>query len=66
MELSARGIAAAVFDDCYHIACDFIKTCFEYVPMEAKTIKNSLVLSFCLDGFVLQFLLDDVTLVYNE
>jgi hypothetical protein len=40
MELSAHGIAAPVFDDCCHIACDFIKTCFEHVPMEAKVARK--------------------------
>jgi hypothetical protein len=40
-QLSAHDIAAAVFDDCCHIACDFIKTCFERVPMEAELARTA-------------------------
>jgi hypothetical protein len=31
-------VAVAAFDDCFYIACDFVKIAFEHVPREANVI----------------------------
>jgi hypothetical protein len=68
--------AAVVFDDCFCIACEFMKISFEHAPREAMVVAHELARSvrnsppsIWLDdppGFILQILLNDVTRVYNK
>jgi hypothetical protein len=72
----SHGVAAAIFYDCYHFACDFIKISFEHVPREANVVAHDLAraarsspLSVWMEDapdFILSFLLDDVTVVCNK
>jgi hypothetical protein len=34
----SHSVAVAAFDDCFYIACDFMKIAFEHVPREANVI----------------------------
>ena len=38
----STGAAAAIFDDCYHYACDFIMTKFEHCNREANKVAHEL------------------------
>ncbi|XBI08586.1 hypothetical protein VPH35_136294 [Triticum aestivum] len=38
----SAGAAAAIFDDCYHYACDFIMTKFEHCNREANKVAHEL------------------------
>jgi hypothetical protein len=72
----SHGVAAAVFDDCYHIAYEFIKISIEHIPREVNVVAHELArsarnssLSVWMDdppGIILQSRLNDVTLVCNE
>jgi ribonuclease HI len=72
----SHGVAAAVFDECYHMACDFIKISFEHVPREPNVVAHDLAREAKLSppsvwmddppDFILQSLINDVTIVYNE
>jgi ribonuclease HI len=72
----SHGVAAVIFDDCYHFACDFIKISFEHVPREANVVAHELaraarssppsVWMEDAPDFILSFLLDDVTVVCNK
>jgi predicted secreted protein len=35
-------VVAAIFDDCYHIACEFIKISFNHVPRDANMAAHEL------------------------
>jgi hypothetical protein len=72
----SHRVAAAVFDDCYHIACEFIKISLEHIPREVNVVAHELARStrgsppsVWMDdplGFILQSVLNDATLVCNE
>jgi hypothetical protein len=38
----SHGIAAAVFDDCYHLSTEFLKIQFEYAPRETNCVAREL------------------------
>ena len=69
------GTAAAVFDDCYFLACDFPLTRFEHCNMEANIVAHELArlakFSTTRDSFeepldeIVTFLIDNVIVIYN-
>jgi hypothetical protein len=40
-----HGIAAAIFDDCYHLSRQFVKIQFTHVFREANTVAHELAAS---------------------
>ena len=72
----SAGAAAAIFDDCYHYACDFIMTKFEHCNREANKVAHELArlarFSSTSDWFeeplneIVMFLTNDVLLISNE
>jgi hypothetical protein len=69
----SAGPAAAIFDDCYHMACDFLHTSFVHCPREANMVAHELANlakgPLCSSFFdeppseLIPLLLTDVTLV---
>ncbi|KAF6983397.1 hypothetical protein CFC21_001594 [Triticum aestivum] len=72
----STGAAAAIFDDCFHYACDFIMTRFEHCNREANRIAHELArlprFSSTLDWFeepineIVLILTNDVLVISNE
>ena len=72
----STGTAAAVFDDCYFLDCDFPLTSFEHCFREANKVAHELAklarFSSTSDWFedplpdIVQILINDVTSVSNE
>ena len=70
------GDAAAIVDDCYHLACEFRSIVFEFCPRESNVVAHELARiarsSLCnewLDNApseLLPLLLKDVSLITNE
>ncbi|XBH53648.1 hypothetical protein VPH35_076109 [Triticum aestivum] len=62
----SAGAAVAIFDDCYHYACDFIMTKFEHCNREANKFFSTS------DWFeepiseIVMFLTNDVLVIANE
>jgi hypothetical protein len=71
-----HGVATTIFDDCYHIACEFIKISFDHVPMDANMAAHELAKLARSDNpsvwmdqppdSIRKILLDDVTVISNE
>ncbi|XBJ18075.1 hypothetical protein VPH35_009334 [Triticum aestivum] len=71
----STGAAAAVFDDCYFMTCDFSVTRFEHCNTKtnkvahelARLAKFSKTRDWCEEPIdnILSFLIDDVTLISN-
>ena len=71
----SAGAAAAVFDDCYFLACDFPLTNFEHCNREANKVAHELArlakFSETREWFeeplveIVQPLIDDVTVISN-
>jgi ribonuclease HI len=64
-------VAAAILDDCYHLATEFVKIEFEHNFCEANMVAHELAKSVHrVDQqppyFIIPFLVNDVTLVLNE
>ena len=38
----SAGMAAAIFDDCFHYACDFVTTRFEHCNRETNKVVHEL------------------------
>ncbi|XBJ13296.1 hypothetical protein VPH35_017677 [Triticum aestivum] len=72
----STGVAAAIFDDCFHYACDFIMTRFEHCNREANRVAHELArlarFSSTLDWFeepineIVLILTNDVLVISNE
>ncbi|KAM3402325.1 hypothetical protein ACQJBY_006310 [Aegilops geniculata] len=72
----SAGATAAIFDDCYHYACDFVNARFEHCNREANKVAHELagVAKFSLtsDWFeeplnkIVMILTNDVLLITNE
>ncbi|KAI5006703.1 hypothetical protein ZWY2020_033946 [Hordeum vulgare] len=72
----SAGSAAAIFDDCFHYACNFVATKFEHRNREANKVAHELVrlarFSRASDWFeespveVVTLLLNDVLIISNE
>jgi hypothetical protein len=72
----SSGVAAAIFDDCYHLASEFPKIIFEHsfresncVAHELARVARGIASQVWLDdppNFLLPVLLNDVTLISNE
>lgn len=70
------GNAAAIIDDCYHLACEFSSIVFEFCPREVNAVVHELAriarFSLCNEWLddapneLLPLLLKDVSLVTNE
>ena len=70
------GAAAAMFDDCYFMACDFPLVRFEHCNREANKVANEIArvpkFSETRDWFeepmsdIVNFLIDDVTIITNK
>ena len=71
----SAGAAAAVFDDCYFLACDFSLTRFEHCNREANKVARILArlakLFLTRDCFeepmdeIVPFLIGNVTIIFN-
>ncbi|VAI07252.1 unnamed protein product [Triticum turgidum subsp. durum] len=71
----SAGAAAAVFDDCYFLACDFSLTRFEHCNREANRVAHELArlakISVTNEYFeepmdeIVPLLMDDVTVICN-
>jgi hypothetical protein len=69
----SSGVAAAIFDDCYHLASEFPKTIFEHSFRESNCVAHELarvargtsshVWFDDPPNFLLPMLLNDVTLI---
>ncbi|KAF7049059.1 hypothetical protein CFC21_057673 [Triticum aestivum] len=72
----SMGVAAAVFDDCYFMACDFLHTNFEHCNKEANKVAHELArlakFSVTRDCFeepmnnIVTFLINNATVISNE
>ena len=72
----STGAVAAIFDDCFHYACDFIMTRFEHCNREANRVAHELArlarFSSSLDWFeepinkIVLILTNDVLVISNE
>ena len=72
----SAGAAAAIFDDCYHYACDFIMTKFEHCNREANKVAHELArlarFFSTSDWFeepiseIVMFLTNDVVVIANK
>ena len=72
----STGAAAAIFNDCYHYAYDFIMTKFEHCNREAKKIAHELarlVRFFSISDWfeepiseIVTFLTNEVLVIANE
>ncbi|XBH95674.1 hypothetical protein VPH35_086196 [Triticum aestivum] len=72
----STGAAAAIFDDCFHYACDFIMTRFEHCNREANRVAHELArlarFSSTLDWFeepineIVLSLTNDLLVISNE
>jgi hypothetical protein len=72
----SSGVAAAIFDDCYHLASEFSKIIFEHSFRESNCVAHELARvargiagHVWLDdppNFLLPVLQKDVTLISNE
>ena len=72
----SAGAAAAIFDDCYFLACDFPTSRFEHCNREANKVAHELArlarFSMTLDWFeeppndIVSFLINDVPAILNE
>ena len=72
----SAGAAAAIFDDCYHYACDFIMTKFEHCNREANKVAHQfarLARFFSTSDWfkeptseIVTFLRNDVLVIANE
>ncbi|XBI44411.1 hypothetical protein VPH35_109046 [Triticum aestivum] len=70
------GVAAAVFEDCYFMACDFLLTRFEHCNRTANKVAHELArlakVSVTRDWFeepmenIVPLLIDDVTIISNQ
>lgn len=70
------GNAAAIIDDCYHLACEFTSIRFEYCPREANGVAHELAraarTSFCSEWLdvapnaLLPLILKDVSVITCE
>ena len=70
------GNAAAIIDDCYHLACEFSSIRFEFCPREANAVAHELASvarsKFCSEWIemapneLLPLLLKDVSVITNE
>ncbi|XBI72514.1 hypothetical protein VPH35_066452 [Triticum aestivum] len=68
--------AAAIFDDCFHYACDFVMTRFEHCYKEANKVAHELAIlarfSLTSDYFevplneIVVILTNDVTVILNK
>ncbi|KAM3298621.1 hypothetical protein ACQJBY_040213 [Aegilops geniculata] len=75
-EGQSAGAAAAIFDDCFHYACDFVMTRFEHCYREANKVAHKLArlarFSLTSDYFeeplneIVVILTNDVTVISNE
>uniref|UniRef100_A0A452XBN6 RNase H type-1 domain-containing protein n=1 Tax=Aegilops tauschii subsp. strangulata TaxID=200361 RepID=A0A452XBN6_AEGTS len=71
----SAGAVAAVFDDCYFMACDFPLTSFEFCNKEMNKVAHELArlakYSMTRDWIeepmenIVPLLTDDVTIIYN-
>ncbi|XBI52618.1 hypothetical protein VPH35_034967 [Triticum aestivum] len=72
----SAGVAAAVFDDCYFMSCEFTVTTFEHCNREANKVAHEIArlakFSTTRDWFeepiddIVSFLTDDATVISNE
>ncbi|XBI20605.1 hypothetical protein VPH35_061859 [Triticum aestivum] len=72
----SAGAAAAIFEDCFHYACDFITARFEHCNRETNKVAHELArlarFSLTSDWFeeplseIVMFLTNDVLLITNE
>ena len=72
----SHGVAAAILDDCYHLASEFLKIQFEHNYREANQVAHELAsrARSCnqhvwIDdppSFIVPLLVNDVTCVMNE
>ncbi|XBI16545.1 hypothetical protein VPH35_058786 [Triticum aestivum] len=72
----SAGAAAAIFDDCFHYACDFVTVRFEHYNREANKVAHELArlarFSLTSDWFeeplneIVIILTNDVLLITNE
>ena len=72
----SSGAAAAIFDDCFHLACDFPISRFEHCNREANKVAHELAklarFSFISDWFeephnaIVPILINDVMIISNE
>ncbi|KAI5013847.1 hypothetical protein ZWY2020_047339 [Hordeum vulgare] len=72
----SAGAAAAIFDDCFHYACDFLTVRFEHCNREANKIAHELAslgkFSLTFDWFeeppidIVMILTNDVLIISNE
>ncbi|XBJ10683.1 hypothetical protein VPH35_015501 [Triticum aestivum] len=72
----SAGAAAAIFDDCFHYACDFAVTRFEHCNRKANKVAHELArlarFSVTLDWFeepineIVMILTNDVLIISNE
>jgi hypothetical protein len=72
----SHGIAAAIFDDCYHLSRQFVKIQFVHVFREANTIAHELArlargspqCAWIEDppNSIIPLMLSDATLISNE
>ena len=69
-------LRAGIFDDCYHLACDFIKVQFDHVPRESNSVAHEIArlargsaTSLWTDEppvFIIPLLVNDVSMISNE
>ena len=72
----SSGAAAAIFDDCFHLACDLPISRFEHCNREANKVAHELAksarFSFIFDWFeephnvIVPILINDVMIISNE
>lgn len=72
----SAGAAAAIFDDCFHYACDFVTTSFEHCNREANKVTHELarLAKFSLTSVwfeeslneIIMILTNDVLFISNE
>ncbi|XBH90746.1 hypothetical protein VPH35_082319 [Triticum aestivum] len=72
----SAGAAAAIFEDCFHYACDFVTARFEHCNREANKVAHELArsakFSLTSDWFeeplneIVMFLINNVLLITNE
>ncbi|XBH63714.1 hypothetical protein VPH35_117623 [Triticum aestivum] len=72
----SSGAAAAIFDDCFHLACDFPISRFEHCNREANKVAHELAklarFSFISDWLeephnaIVPILINDVMIISNE